>query len=100
MARYRRCLARNSESVIGETDMSIVTSTAGAQPAGTKPQKIGAIAFAGAIGTVIEWYDFLIYGTAAALVFNSQFFPNIDPRIGTLAALGSFTVGFLCCPVG
>jgi MFS transporter, MHS family, shikimate and dehydroshikimate transport protein len=61
---------------------------------------IGAIAAAGAIGTMIEWYDFLIYGTAAALVFNTLFFPNIDPRIGTLAALGSFTVGFLARPIG
>jgi MHS family shikimate/dehydroshikimate transporter-like MFS transporter len=61
---------------------------------------IGAIVFAGAIGTIIEWYDFLIYGTAAALVFNTQFFPNVDPRIGTLAALGSFTVGFVARPIG
>ncbi|HXZ01509.1 MAG TPA: MFS transporter [Stellaceae bacterium] len=61
---------------------------------------IGAIALAGAIGTIIEWYDFLIYGTAAALVFNRLFFPTADPRIGTLAALGSFTVGFLARPIG
>lgn len=65
-----------------------------------KPHRIGAIALAGAIGTIIEWYDFLIYGTAAALVFNKLFFPNVDPRIGTLAALGSFTVGFLARPIG
>ncbi len=65
-----------------------------------KPHRIGAIALAGAIGTIIEWYDFLIYGTAAALVFNKLFFPNVDPRIGTLAALGSFAVGFLARPVG
>jgi MHS family shikimate/dehydroshikimate transporter-like MFS transporter len=66
----------------------------------TETRRIGAIVFAGAIGTIIEWYDFLIYGTAAALVFNTLFFPNVDPRIGTLAALGSFTVGFLARPVG
>jgi MHS family shikimate/dehydroshikimate transporter-like MFS transporter len=66
----------------------------------TKTHRIGAIACAGAIGTIIEWYDFLIYGTAAALVFNTQFFPTVDPRIGTLAALGSFTVGFLARPIG
>lgn len=67
---------------------------------GTKTQRMGSIAFAGTIGTVIEWYDFLIYGTAAALVFNSQFFPNVDPRIGTLAALGAFAVGFVARPIG
>jgi MHS family shikimate/dehydroshikimate transporter-like MFS transporter len=61
---------------------------------------IGAIAVAGAVGTIIEWYDFVIYGTAAALVFNTLFFPNADPRIGTLAALGSFAVGFLARPIG
>jgi MFS transporter, MHS family, shikimate and dehydroshikimate transport protein len=66
----------------------------------TETHRIGAIVFAGAIGTIIEWYDFLIYGTAAALVFNTLFFPNVDPRIGTLAALGSFTVGFLARPIG
>ena len=62
--------------------------------------RISTIAFAGTIGTIVEWYDFLIYGTAAALVFNSQFFPNVDPRIGTLAALGTFAVGFLARPIG
>jgi MFS transporter, MHS family, shikimate and dehydroshikimate transport protein len=65
-----------------------------------KTQRIGVIAFAGMIGTVIEWYDFLIYGSAAALVFNKSFFPNVDPRIGTLAALGTFGVGFLARPIG
>jgi MFS transporter, MHS family, shikimate and dehydroshikimate transport protein len=78
-----------------------MTVTAGTPAIGvvTTP-RIGTIAFAGTIGTIIEWYDFLIYGTAAALVFNSQFFPNVDPRIGTLAALGTFTVGFLARPIG
>ena len=50
-------------------------------------RSIGAIAFAGTIGTIIEWYDFFLYGTAAALVFNAEFFPALDPRVGTLAAL-------------
>ena len=67
---------------------------------GMKTHRIGTIAFAGTIGTVVEWYDFIIYGTAAALVFNTLFFPKLDPRIGTLAALGSFAVGFLARPVG
>jgi MHS family shikimate/dehydroshikimate transporter-like MFS transporter len=76
--------------------------TASAPAVGTDiaTPRIGTIAFAGTIGTIVEWYDFLIYGTAAALVFNSQFFPNVDPRIGTLAALGAFAVGFLARPIG
>jgi MHS family shikimate/dehydroshikimate transporter-like MFS transporter len=77
-----------------------MTATVSAAPAVVGTHRIGAIAVAGAIGTIIEWYDFLIYGTAAALVFNTLFFPNVDPRIGTLAALGSFTVGFLARPIG
>ena len=58
------------------------------------------IVFASSIGTVIEWYDFLIYGTAAALVFNSQFFPKLDPVTGTLASLGTFAAGFFARPIG
>src|SRR5450432_2092713 len=76
--------------------MTTTTAGAGAPPA----KSMATIAFAGSIGTIIEWYDFLIYGTAAALVFNKSFFPNIDPRIGTLASLGTFAVGFLARPIG
>ena len=79
--------------------MAMTSSAPGIAPAAAMP-RIGTIAFAGTIGTIIEWYDFLIYGTAAALVFNGQFFPNVDPRIGTLAALGTFAVGFLARPLG
>ena len=56
--------------------------------------------FASCLGTIIEWYDFLIYATAAALVFNKAFFPTFDPLAGTLAALGSYAVGFLARPLG
>lgn len=59
-----------------------------------------SIVLAGSIGTVIEWYDFLIYGTAAALVFNNLFFPKLDPLSGTLASLGTYAVGFFARPVG
>jgi MHS family shikimate/dehydroshikimate transporter-like MFS transporter len=58
------------------------------------------VVLASAIGTTIEWYDFLLYGTAAALVFNKLFFPNLDPLAGTLAALGSYAVGFVARPLG
>jgi MHS family shikimate/dehydroshikimate transporter-like MFS transporter len=77
-----------------------ITTSAPAIGGGVTTHRIGMIAFAGTIGTIIEWYDFLIYGTAAALVFNSQFFPNVDPRIGTLAALAAYAVGFLARPIG
>lgn len=51
-------------------------------------------------GAVVDWYDFLLYGIVAALVFNSQFFPNVSPAAGTLAALATFGVGFLFRPLG
>jgi MFS transporter, MHS family, shikimate and dehydroshikimate transport protein len=61
---------------------------------------MATVVFAGSVGTIIEWYDFLIYGTAAALVFNTLFFPSIDPVAGTLAALATYSVGFVARPVG
>jgi MFS transporter, MHS family, shikimate and dehydroshikimate transport protein len=61
---------------------------------------MASVVFAGSIGTIIEWYDFLIYGTAAALVFNTLFFPTIDPLTGTLASLATFSVGFIARPIG
>ncbi|MEB3371854.1 MFS transporter [Saccharopolyspora mangrovi] len=58
------------------------------------------VALASLIGTTIEWYDFFIYGTAAALVFNQLFFPKFDPVVGTVAAFATFAVGFLARPIG
>jgi MFS transporter, MHS family, shikimate and dehydroshikimate transport protein len=58
------------------------------------------VVLASAIGSALEWYDFFIYGTAAALVFNELFFPKLDPRIGTLAAFATFGVGFFARPFG
>jgi MHS family shikimate/dehydroshikimate transporter-like MFS transporter len=63
-------------------------------------QAMGSVVFAGTIGTIIEWYDFLIYGTAAALVFNTLFFPKFDPVTGTIAALGTYAAGFFARPIG
>ena len=51
-------------------------------------------------GAVIEWYDFLLYGLVAATVFNTQFFPDVSPAIGVLAAFATFGVGFLFRPLG
>lgn len=66
----------------------------------TDTSEISRVVFASSVGTIIEWYDFLIYGTAAALVFNKIFFPADDPLMGTLAALGSAAVGFFARPFG
>jgi metabolite-proton symporter len=61
---------------------------------------IRIVALASLIGTTIEWYDFFLYGTAAALVFNRLYFPTFDPLAGTLAAFGTYTVGFVARPIG
>jgi MFS family permease len=58
------------------------------------------VAVASAIGTTIEWYDFFIYGTAAAVVFGPQFFPHVSPLAGTLASFATFAVGFIARPLG
>src|SRR5678816_4437732 len=58
------------------------------------------VAVASFIGTTIEWYDFFLYGTASALVFNRLFFPTFDPLTGTLAAFGTYAVGFFARPIG
>jgi metabolite-proton symporter len=52
------------------------------------------------IGTTIEWYDFFLYGSAAALVFNKLFFPKFDPLVGTLLAFATYAVGFVARPLG
>ena len=63
-------------------------------------QSLRQVAMASFIGTTIEWYDFFLYGTAAALVFNKLFFPKLDPSSGTLAAFATFAVGFVARPLG
>jgi len=65
-----------------------------------KHGSVKLVALASLIGTTIEWYDFFLYGTAAALVFNRLFFPNSDPLMGTLYAFGTYAVGFFARPFG
>src|ERR1700730_11935740 len=55
---------------------------------------------ASTVGTTIEWYDFFLYGTMAALVFPSLFFPTSDPFVSQILAFSSFTVGFIARPLG
>jgi metabolite-proton symporter len=58
------------------------------------------VVMASLIGTTIEWYDFFLYGSAAALVFNRLFFPSYDPLTGTLLAFATYALGFVARPVG
>jgi MHS family shikimate/dehydroshikimate transporter-like MFS transporter len=65
-----------------------------------QPNNIRRVVIASFIGTTIEWYDFFLYGTAAALVFNKLFFPTIEPMAGTMAAFATYAVGFFARPLG
>ena len=58
------------------------------------------VILAASVGSALEWYDFFLYGTAAALVFGELFFPKSDPLVGTLLAFLTFGVGFLVRPIG
>ncbi|MCZ8378851.1 MFS transporter [Mycobacterium sp. CPCC 205372] len=70
-------------------------------PAGVPPRTSGLrVALASFIGTTVEYYDFLIYGTAAALVFPKLFFPDVSPAMGLLLSFATFGVGFFARPLG
>ncbi len=58
------------------------------------------VVLASTFGTIVEWYDFFLYGTAAALVFGRLFFPAADPLVSTLAAFSVYAVGYLARPLG
>ncbi len=62
--------------------------------------KIGRVVLASFVGTMIEWYDFFLYGTAAALVFDQLFFPAEDQFVAQMASYGSFALGFFMRPLG
>ncbi|MHA6622617.1 MFS transporter [Pseudonocardia sp. DLS-67] len=64
------------------------------------PQRMGRLAAAAVFATTLEWFDFLIYATAAALVFGHLFFPSASPVAGTLASFATFAVGFVARPLG
>jgi MHS family shikimate/dehydroshikimate transporter-like MFS transporter len=78
--------------------MSVAGHVIESQDAQTTEMK--RIVVSSVIGTAVEWYDFLIYGIASALVFNKLFFPLSDPALGTIAAFGTYGVGFLARPLG
>jgi metabolite-proton symporter len=65
-----------------------------------QPSSVRRVITASLIGTSLEWYDFFIYGTAAALVFNKLFFPSFEPLVGTLLAFATYAVGFVARPLG
>ncbi|MEU3221229.1 MFS transporter [Streptomyces sp. NPDC006971] len=77
-----------------------MTETTPAPSGVLRSSGIARIVSASLIGTTIEWYDFFLYGSAAALVFNVLFFPSSDPLVGTLIAFITYAIGFAARPLG
>lgn len=73
--------------------------TSARQPSPDQRQ-LRRVALSGLLGTAVEFYDFLVYGTVAALVFGDLFFPGADPAVGTIAAFGTFAAGYVARPLG
>ena len=78
----------------------MTAATYGAMTASDHSAQLRKAVIAATIGTTIEWYDFFIYGTAAGLIFGKLYFPNSDPLTATLAAFGTYFIGFIGRPIG
>jgi metabolite-proton symporter len=77
-----------------------MTATYGTLSASEHSTQLRKAVIASTVGTAIEWYDFFLYGTAAGLIFGKLFFPNEDPLTATLAAFGTYFIGFVGRPIG
>ena len=80
--------------------MSVATALSGPLPEAEHSAQLRKAVIASAIGTTIEWYDFLLYSTVTGLVFGKLFFPHSDPLVGVLEAFAIYTVGFIARPIG
>ncbi len=69
-------------------------------PVATEHSDTRTVIVASSVGTIMEWYDFALYGAAAALFINRVYFPTVSATVGTLAAFATFAVGFLARPLG
>jgi MHS family shikimate/dehydroshikimate transporter-like MFS transporter len=82
------------------TDLSAEALAKAEASAEVDAAAVRRVMLASFVGTTIEWYDFFLYGTAAALVFGRLFFPTAEPLVGTLSAFATFAVGFVARPLG
>lgn len=87
-----------SPTDVAYTDRPEGPASGPSQP--TSPRNLRRTVGASVVGTIAEYYDFFIYGTASALAFNEIFFPETDPLVGTLAAFATYAVGFFARPLG
>src|SRR5688572_21566328 len=94
-------MAASSRATYGRVTPTTLSSTGDPMSAPAAPRKgFGRIVGASVIDTTVEWYDFFLYGSAAALVFPGLFFPEQDEFAGTLFSFGTYAVGFFARPVG
>jgi MFS family permease len=82
------------------TDTEIPRVGGADEIAHANPANVRRAAWAGMVGTMLEQYDFIVYGTASALIFSKVFFPTISPGAGLIAAFSAYAVGFAARPLG
>ncbi|MFV1963992.1 MAG: MFS transporter [Pirellulaceae bacterium] len=100
MRRSHAKMATGSGKLMDQTASTQSSADASVAAPDLPSPSVARVVAASFIGTTIEWYDFFLYGTAAALVFNRLFFPTFEPMAGTMAALATYSVGFFARPVG
>lgn len=83
-----------------EAASTAVADAPSAEPVESDSSTRRTVLAASIVGTTVEWYDFFLYATAAAIVFNHQFFPSQSSAVGTLLAFATFAMGFVMRPVG
>src|SRR4051794_16559832 len=86
--------------ILGGTKMAALSTAASGLSESEHNRQLRRALLASTIGTTIEWYDFLLYGTVTGLVFGKVFFPGSDPVVGVLQAFGVFFIGFVGRPIG
>ena len=93
-------MCHSDGTIIAGQIMNIAESVSLDEGAPGQTAEMRRVVLSSIIGTAVEWYDFLIYATASALVFNKLFFPQTDPALGTIAAFGTYGVGYFARPLG
>src|SRR4030088_74454 len=87
-------------NVNSQAETATWTSVAASTGPAARQASTGRLATASSVGTTLEWYDFTVYNTLAALIFNRLFFPSFDPLSGTILAFSTYAVGYVSRPIG
>ncbi|WP_081991854.1 MFS transporter [Collimonas arenae] len=96
---HQHSVAIHSEHSKHSEETQSVEAVPGTE-AGPAKQTASRLATASSVGTTLEWYDFTVYNTLAALIFNRLFFPSFDPLSGTILAFSTYAVGYISRPIG